>query len=114
MSPRRVGGTINPCSATPSGTPASPSRQHLPFSASLWTTLAVLSFAALIIVLDNTLLNGALLSLPGQLGAEDATLQWFDRAKGIAGWTAAASKAMGVGPLAGGLLFVVSIGRRPF
>jgi hypothetical protein len=82
--------------------------------ASLWTTLAVLSFAALIIVLDKTLLNGALLSLPGQLGAEDSTLQWLDRAKGVAGWTAAASKAMGVGPLAGGLLFVVSIGRRPF
>jgi hypothetical protein len=82
--------------------------------ASLWTTLAVLSFAALIIVIDNTLLNGALLSLPGQLGAEDSTLQWFDRAKGIAGWTAAASKAMGIGPLAGGLLFVVSIGRRHF
>jgi hypothetical protein len=82
--------------------------------ASLWTTLAVLSFAALIIVLDKTLLNGALLSLPGQLGAEDSTLQWFDRAKGVAGWTAAASKAMGVGPLAGGLLFVISIGRRPF
>jgi hypothetical protein len=82
--------------------------------ASLWTTLAVLLFAALIIVLDNTLLNGALLSLPGQLGAEDSTLQWFDRAKGVAGLTAAASKAMGVGPLAGGLLFVVSIGRRSF
>jgi hypothetical protein len=80
--------------------------------ASLWTTLAVLSFAALIIVLDNTLLNGALLSLPGQLGAEDSTLQWFDRAKDIAGWTAAVSEAMGVGPLAGGLLFVVSVGRR--
>jgi len=28
--------------------------------------------------------------------------------------TAAASKAMGVGPLAGGLLFVVSVGRRAF
>jgi hypothetical protein len=82
--------------------------------ASHWTTLAVLSFAALIIVLDNMLLNGALLSLPGQLGAEDSTLQWFDRAKGIAGWTAAASEAMGVGPLAGGLLFVVSIGRGSF
>jgi hypothetical protein len=82
--------------------------------ASLWTTLAVLSFGALIIVLDNTLLNGALLSLPGQLGAEDSTLQWFDRAKGVAGLTAAASKAMGVGPLAGGLLFVVSVGRRSF
>ena len=80
--------------------------------ASLWTTLAVLSFAALVMVLDNMLLNGALLSLPGQLGAEDSTLQWFDRAKGVAGWTAAASKAMGVGPLAGGLLFVVSVGRR--
>jgi hypothetical protein len=82
--------------------------------ASLWTTLAVLSFAALIIVLDNTLLNGALLSLPGQLGAEDSTLQWFDRARGVAGWTAAASEAMGVGPLAAGLLYVVSFGRRSF
>jgi hypothetical protein len=79
-----------------------------------WTTLAVLSFTALIIVLDHTLLNGALLSLPGQLGAEDSTLQWFDRAKGVADWTAAASKAMGVGPLAGGVLFVVSIGRKSF
>jgi hypothetical protein len=75
-----------------------------------WATFAVLSFAALLIVLDHTLLNGALLSLPGHLGAEDSTLQWFDRAKGVAGWTAAA--AMCVGPLAGGLLFVVSIGRR--
>ena len=85
-----------------------------PLKASHWTTLAVLSFAALIIVLDNTLLNGALLSFPGQLGAEDSTLQWFDRAKEVAGWTAAASTAMGLGPLAGGLLFVVSIGRRSF
>ena len=64
-----------------------------------WTTLAVLSFAALIIVLDNTLLNGALLSLPCQLGAEDSMLQWFDRAKGVACWTAAASEAMGVSAL---------------
>jgi hypothetical protein len=82
--------------------------------ATLLATLAVLSFAALIIVLDNTLLNGALLSFPGQLGAEYSTLEWFDRAKGVAGWTATASEAIGVGPLAGGLLFVVSIGRQSF
>jgi hypothetical protein len=82
--------------------------------ASLWTTLAVLFFAALIIVLDNTLLNGALLSLPGQLGAEDSTLQWIDRAKGIVVWTGAASEAIGLGQLAGGVLFVVSIGRWSF
>ena len=82
--------------------------------ATYWTVLGVLSLAGLIIGLDNTLLNGALLSLPGQLGAEDSTLQWIDRVKGVAGWTAAASDAMGVGPLAGGLLFVVSIGRRSF
>ena len=96
--------------ALEAGVESASSKKH----ATHWTTLAVLSFAALIIVLDNTLLNGALLSLPGQLGAEDSTLQWFDRAKGVAGWTAAASDAMGVGPLAGGLLFVVSIGRRSF
>jgi hypothetical protein len=79
--------------------------------ATLWTALAVLSIAGLIIGLDNTILNDALLSLPGQLSAEDSTLQWIDRAKGIAVWTGAASQAIGLGPLAGGLLFVVSIGR---
>jgi hypothetical protein len=77
--------------------------------ATLWTALVVLSLAALIIGLDNTIMNHALLSLPGQLNAEDSTIQWIDRAKGVAGWTAAASGA--IGPLAGGLLFVVSIGR---
>ena len=55
--------------------------------ATYWTVLAVLSFAGLIIGLDNTIMNGALLSLPGQLGAEDSSLQWIDRAKGIAVWT---------------------------
>jgi hypothetical protein len=79
--------------------------------ATLWTALAVLSLAGLIIGLDNTIMNGALLSLPGQLGAEDSTIQWIDRAKGIAASAAAASQAIGLGPLAGGLLFVVSIGR---
>jgi hypothetical protein len=82
--------------------------------ATYWTMLAVLSFAGLIIGLDNTIMDGALLSLPGQLDAEGSTLQWIDRAKGVASWTAAASEAMGVGPLAGGLLFVVSIGRLSF
>jgi hypothetical protein len=82
--------------------------------ATQWTMLAGLSIVGLIIGLDNTLMNGALLSLPGQLGAEGSTLQWIDRAKGIAVWTGAASEAIGVGPLAGGLLFVVSIGRRSF
>jgi len=56
--------------------------------ATYWTVLAVLSFAGLIIGLDNTIMDGALLSLPGQLGAEDSSLQWIDRAKGIAVWTA--------------------------
>ena len=79
--------------------------------ATLWTALAVLALAGLIIGLDNTIMNGALLSLPGQLGAEDSTIQWIDRAKGIAGSAGAASQAIGLGPLAGGLLFVVSIGR---
>ena len=55
--------------------------------ATYWTVLAVLSFAGLIIGLDNTIMDGALLSLPGQLGAEDSSLQWIDRAKGIAVWT---------------------------
>jgi hypothetical protein len=77
-----------------------------------WTMLAVLSFAGLIIGLDNTIMNDALLSLPGQLGSEGSTLQWVDRAKGIAVWTGAASEAIGLGPLAGGLLFVASIGGR--
>ena len=81
--------------------------------ATQWTMLAVLAFAALIIGLDNTILNGALLSLPGQLGAEGSTLQWIDRAKGIAVWTGAASRAIGLGPFAGSLLFVVWI-RRSF
>ena len=81
--------------------------------ATQWTVLAVLSFAGLIIGLDEMLMNGALLSLPGQLGAEDSTLQWVARAKGIAVWTGAASRAIGVGPLAGSLLFVVWI-RRAF
>jgi hypothetical protein len=78
-----------------------------------WTMLAVLCFAGLVIGLDTTIMNGALLSLPGQLGAEGSTLQWIERAKGIAVWTGAASRAIGLGPLAGGLLFVVWI-RRSF
>ena len=87
--------------------------QHLakPLKGSVLTTLAVLSLAGLLIGLDNTILNGALLSLPGQLGAEGSTLQWIDRAKGITVWTGAAAQAIGLGPLAGSLLFVVSIGR---
>jgi hypothetical protein len=77
------------------------------------TILAVLSFAALIIGLDNTILKGAVLSFPGQLGAEGSSLQWIARAKGVAGWTAAASEGLGHGPLAsGGLLFMVWSGRR--
>jgi hypothetical protein len=79
-----------------------------------WTAFAVLSFAGLVLGLDTTFTDGALLSFPGQLGAEGSTIQWMDRAKGIAVWTGAASEAIGVGPLAGGLLFVVSIGRRSF
>jgi hypothetical protein len=79
--------------------------------ATLWTALAVLSIAGVIIGLDNTLTNGAVLSLPGQLGAEDSTLQWFDRAKGFAVWTGAASEAIGFAPLAGGLLSMLSIAR---
>jgi hypothetical protein len=79
-----------------------------------WTAFAVLSFAGLMLGLDSTLTNGALLSFPGQLGAEGSTLEWMDRAKRIAVWTGGASEAIGVGPLAGGLLFVVSIGRRSF
>ena len=82
--------------------------------ATYWTMVAVVSFAGLIIGLDNTIMDGALLSLPGQLGSGASTLQWVDRAKGIAIWTGAASEAIGLGPLAGGLLFVVSIGRRSF
>jgi hypothetical protein len=79
------------------------------------TVLAVLSFAALIIGLDNTILNGALLSFPGQLDAEGSTLQWIARAKAITGWSGTASQALGLAPLASGsLLFVVSIGRRSF
>jgi len=81
--------------------------------ATQWTVLAVFLFAGLLIGLDEMLLNGALLSLPGQLGAEDSTLQWIDRVKGIAVWTGAASRAIGVGPVAGSLLFVVWI-RRAF
>ena len=78
-----------------------------------WTVLGVVSLAGLIIGLDNTILDGALLSLPGQVGAEGSTLQWIDRAKGIAVWAGAASQAIGLGHLAGSLLFVVSI-RRSF
>ena len=81
--------------------------------ATQWTVLAVLSFAGLIIGLDSMIMDGALLSFPGQLGAEGSTLQWVDRVKGIAVWTGAASRAIGLGPLAGSLLFVVSI-RRSF
>jgi len=79
--------------------------------ATQWTLLAVLLVAGLIIGLDELLVNGALLSLPGQLGCEDSTLQWIDRAKAIAVWTAAAPGAIGVGPLASSLLFVVWIKR---
>jgi hypothetical protein len=81
--------------------------------ASLWTTLAVLSFAALIIGLDNTILSGAVLSFPGQLDAEGSTLQWIARAKAITGWSGTASQALGLAPLAsGGLLFVAWGGKR--
>ncbi len=78
-----------------------------------WTVLAVLSFAALIIGLDNTILNGAVLSFPGQLDAEGSTLQWIARAKAITGWSGTASEALGLAPLAsGGLLFVAWGGKR--
>ncbi len=80
--------------------------------ATLWTALAVLSIAGLIIGLDSTIMDGALLSFPGQLGTDGSTLKWIDRAKGIAGLTGAASEAIGVVPLAGGLLLMVPIGRR--
>ena len=81
--------------------------------ATYWTILAVLSVVGLIIGLD-TIVNGALLSLPGQLGAEGSTVQWIDRAQGIAVWTGAASEAIGHSPVAGGVLFVASIGGRSF
>jgi hypothetical protein len=78
-----------------------------------WTLLTVLSFAALIIGLDNTILNGALLSFPGQLGAEGSSLQWIARAKAIAVWSGTASEGLGLGPLAGGgLLIAAWSGRR--
>jgi hypothetical protein len=79
--------------------------------ATYWTVLGVLSLAGLIIGLDNTIMDGALLSLPGHLGAEDSTLQWIDRVKGIAVWTGTASQAIDLGALAGSLLSVFSIGR---
>jgi hypothetical protein len=82
--------------------------------ATQWTMLAVLSFVALIIGLDNTILNGALLSFPGQLGAEGSALQWVARAKAIANWSGTAAADIGLGPLAGSLLFVVSTRTRPF
>jgi hypothetical protein len=76
--------------------------------ATRWTMLAALSFAALIIGLDSTILNGALASFPGQLDAEGSTLQWIARAKAIAVWAGTTSEGMGLGPLAGGLLLVVT------
>ena len=75
------------------------------------TILAVLALAGLLIGLDSTIMNGALLSLPGQLGAERSTLQWIDRAKQIAVWTGATSQTIGLRPLAGSLLLVVWIKR---
>lgn len=57
---------------------------------------------------DSTILNGALLSFPGQLNAEGSTLQWIARAKAIAVWAGTTSEGMGLGPLAGGLLLVVT------
>jgi hypothetical protein len=85
---------------------------HKPLKGSVLSAFAVLSFAALIIGLDSTILNGAVLSLPGQLDAEGSTLQWITRAKAIAGLTGTAAKGIGLGPLAGSLLFMVSIGGR--
>ena len=82
--------------------------------ATQWTVLGVLSFAALIIGLDNTILDGALLSLPGQLDAEGSTFRWIARAKAIAAWSGTVSQAIGIGPLAGSLLVVVSSSRRSF
>ena len=75
-----------------------------------WTILAVLSVTALIIGLDNTILDGALLSFPGQLGAEGSGLQWIARAKAIAVWTGTEAAGIGLDQLAG-LLLVVSTGR---
>jgi hypothetical protein len=75
--------------------------------ATQWTLLAVLSFAGLIIGLDNTILSGALLSLPGQMGAEGSALQWIARAKAIAVWSGTEAAEIGLGQVAG-LLLVVS------
>ena len=76
MSARRLGGTINPMfrnALQHLRKPLQDSVVSASFTkyATQWTVLAVLSFAGLIIGLDEMLMNGALLSLPGQLGAED-------------------------------------------
>jgi uncharacterized membrane protein YhaH (DUF805 family) len=77
-----------------------------------WTTLAFLALVLVIIGLDNMILDDVLPSLPDQLGAEDSTLRWIERAKAIAVWSQTAAMGIGIGPLAGGLLLVVSIGTR--
>jgi hypothetical protein len=80
--------------------------------ATQWTILSGLSLAALIIGLDSTILDGALLSLPGQLDAEGSTFRWIARAKAIAVWSGAASEGIGLGPLASDLL--ISVSKRSF
>jgi hypothetical protein len=87
---------------------------HKPLQGSVWTVLALVSLAGLIIGLDNTIMNDALLSLPGQLRAEDSTLQWIDRAKGISARRGQPHRRSVSAHSRGGLLFVVSLGRWSF
>ena len=65
------------------------SRRHI-----VWTGLAVLSAALLIVGLDNTILNA--LPLPDQLGAEGSALRWIERAEAIATWSWTATVEIGL------------------
>jgi hypothetical protein len=59
-----------------------------------WTGLAVLSLVLLFVGLDHTILNA--LPLPDQLGAEDSTLRWIERAEAIATWSWTAALEIGL------------------
>jgi hypothetical protein len=76
-----------------------------------WPTLAFLSFALLIIGLDSTVMDYLLPSLPGQPDADGSALRWIERAKAVGDWSRTAAAGAGLGPVAGGVLLVVSTGR---
>jgi EmrB/QacA subfamily drug resistance transporter len=62
---------------SPTATPDHPEATEPTIGRRRWLTLAVVNFALLLVVMDNTILNVALPSLSKDLGATGSQLQWI-------------------------------------